>query len=170
MHYFNSLLQQKKSTAITAQLVPATTTLANTLPNDGSFQTATANKELEASAAKGQSSDKERRDRQRRQKPAAIVSFVHNHVQTLNQMPLLVLCKGLLVMPDECFVDLVPIVWQLLLNADQDMASAAATLFIIGAIKQPLAVEELLKSRLRDKCPQERCRALLKFEVLWKFR
>lgn len=145
--------------------------MANTLPNDGSFQTAAANKDLEASAAKHQSSsDKERRDKQQRQKPAAIVSFVHNHVQTLNQMPLLVLCKGLLVMPDECFADLVPIVWQLLLNADQDMASAAATLFIIGAIKQPLAVEQLLKSRLRDKCPQERCRALLKFEALWKFR
>ena len=76
----------------------------------------------------------------------------------------------MLVMPDECFLDLVPIVWQLLLNADQDMASAAATLFIIGAIKQPQAVEELLKRQLKSQSPQERCRALLKFEVLWKFR
>lgn len=144
-------------------------TVVNAMTTDGSFPT--ASKDLDASAGKHQQSAS---DKQRQQlktaKPPAIVSFVHNHVQTLNQMPLLVLCKGLLVMPDECFVDLVPIVWQLLLNADQDMASAAATLFIIGAIKQPQTVEELLKSRLRDACPQERCRALLKFEVLWKFR
>lgn len=73
------------------------------------------------------------------------IDYIHNQIQNLNQIPLLVLCKGILVMQDEHFDSLVPIVWNLLLNSDQDIASAAATLFNISAIKQPRAVEDLIK-------------------------
>jgi len=98
------------------------------------------------------------------------ISYIHNQVQNLNQMPLLVLCKGILIMPDELFVDLIGIVWHLLLNSDQDIASSAATLFIISAIKQPQTVEDLLARQLKSADVNARYLAMLKFESLWKFR
>ncbi len=73
-------------------------------------------------------------------------------------------------MPDELFVDLIGIVWHLLLNSDQDIASSAATLFIISAIKQPQTVEDLLARQLKSADVNARYLAMLKFESLWKFR
>lgn len=73
-------------------------------------------------------------------------------------------------MQDEHFSQLIPIVWQLLLNSDQDIASSAATLFIISAIKQPQLVEGLLRRELKSSDSSTRYSALLKFESLWKFR
>ncbi len=98
------------------------------------------------------------------------IAYIYNQVQHLNQIPLLVLCKGVLIMPDELFIDLIRIVWNLLLNSDQDIASSAATLFIISAIKQPQIVEDLLAKHFKSPDINVRYLALLKFESLWKFR
>jgi protein unc-80 len=53
---------------------------------------------------------------------------MQNQIQRLNQIPLLALCKCVLIMSDELFLDLVKITWNLLLNSDQEIASAAGKL------------------------------------------
>lgn len=53
------------------------------------------------------------------------VDYLYNQVHFLNQLPLLVLCKSVLIMNDELFVDVIQITWNLLLNSDQEISSAA---------------------------------------------
>ena len=54
-----------------------------------------------------------------------IIDYIYNKVQNLNQIPLLVLCKSILIMTDDLYVELIPITWELLLNSDQEVAGAA---------------------------------------------
>lgn len=55
----------------------------------------------------------------------ASVEYAYNQVHFLNHIPLLVLCKSVLVMTDDLFVDVINITWNLLLNSDQEVSSAA---------------------------------------------
>lgn len=57
------------------------------------------------------------------------VDYLYNQVHFLNQLPLLVLCKAVLIMNDELFVDVVNITWNLLLNSDQEISSAAGLIW-----------------------------------------
>ena len=54
-----------------------------------------------------------------------IIDYIYNKVHNLNQIPLLVLCKSILIMTDDLYVDLIAITWELLLNSDQEIAAAA---------------------------------------------
>lgn len=90
------------------------------------------------------------------------VDYLYNQVHCLNQLPLLVLCKSVLIMNDELFVDVIQITWNLLLNSDQEISSAAASLFLIGAMKQQNYVEELLRNEMSSRNPDVRFKALLK--------
>lgn len=56
------------------------------------------------------------------------VEYLYNQVHFLNQIPLLVLCKSVLIMNDDLFVDVIQITWNLLLNSDQEVSSAAGML------------------------------------------
>jgi hypothetical protein len=58
-----------------------------------------------------------------------IIDFISDQIQNLNQAPLLILCKSILIMNDEYFIDLISIVWQLLINSDQEIATSAGYLF-----------------------------------------
>lgn len=53
------------------------------------------------------------------------LDYIYNQVHFLNQLPLMVLCKSALIMPDEYFIDIIKISWNLLLNSDQEVSSAA---------------------------------------------
>ena len=53
------------------------------------------------------------------------IDYISNQIQNLNQVPLLVLCKSILIMSDEYFLDLIGVAWCLLLNSDQEIASSA---------------------------------------------
>lgn len=55
------------------------------------------------------------------------LDYVYNQINQLTQIPLLLLCKSIIVMNDSFFVDLVHISWNLLLNVDQQVASSAGT-------------------------------------------
>jgi hypothetical protein len=118
----------------------------------------------------------------------ATIDYAYNQVHYLNQIPLLILCKSALVMTDDLFVDVIRVCWNLLLNSDQEIASSAgpekkdnyfyiytrvnepykifvvilASLFLIGAIKQPTFVEELFRNELSSKNVDSRYKAILK--------
>lgn len=53
------------------------------------------------------------------------IEYSYNQIQHLNQIPLLILCKSILVMTDDLFPDIIKITWNLLLNSDQEIASAS---------------------------------------------
>jgi hypothetical protein len=53
------------------------------------------------------------------------IDFIFNQVQNLNQIPLLLICKSVLIINDEYFTDLTRISWNLLLNSDQEISSSA---------------------------------------------
>lgn len=88
--------------------------------------------------------------------------YIYNQVHFLNHIPLQLLCKSLLVMSDDLFIDIIDFSWNLLLNSDQEISSSAAVLFLIGSIKQPNHVEELMKCHLNSKNVETRFRAVLK--------
>jgi protein unc-80 len=54
-----------------------------------------------------------------------IIDYIYDQIQNLNQIPLLVLCKSILILTDDLYLDLIKITWNLLLNSDQEIASAA---------------------------------------------
>lgn len=56
------------------------------------------------------------------------LEYFYNQVHLLNQLPLLVLCKSVLIMTDDLFIDVIQITWNLLLNSDQEISSAAGRL------------------------------------------
>ena len=97
---------------------------------------------------------------QAHQRPLA--DYVSNHVLTLNQIPLLVLCKAALVISDDLYASLVGTLWSLLLNSDQEMASSAATLFLVCALKQPTAVEEFVVEQFHSDVVDSRYSAVQK--------
>jgi hypothetical protein len=53
------------------------------------------------------------------------IDYICNQIQYLNQIPLLLICKSVLIISDEFFGDLIKISWNLLLNSDQEIASSA---------------------------------------------
>jgi protein unc-80 len=85
-------------------------------------------------------------------------------------MPLLILCKSILILSEDFYVDLISITWNLLLNSDQEVASSAAVLFLISSMKQPSFVEKLLFGEFKSSKVDKRYNALLKFAALWRFR
>jgi hypothetical protein len=54
-----------------------------------------------------------------------IIGYIYNQIQNLNQIPLLVLCKSILIMTDDLYLDLINITWESLLNSDQEIAGAS---------------------------------------------
>lgn len=109
---------------------------------------------------------------------------MNNQIQNLNQIPLLLICKSVLIMSDDLYVRLVKIAWRLLLNSDQEIVTSAgkhersglvlriffqfffisfqATIFLISSIKQPALVEELMRSELKSFNVNVRYEAVLK--------
>lgn len=53
-------------------------------------------------------------------------------VKDVFHAPLATLLKGAVILTEENFADIVPVVWELLLEMNQEVAAAAASLFILG--------------------------------------
>ncbi|XP_044586539.1 protein unc-80 homolog [Cotesia glomerata] len=73
-------------------------------------------------------------------------------------------------MSEELFVDVLPIAWELLLEANQEFAASAASLFIIAAVRASNQASELMHHGLQHSSIAFRINAILKFQVLWKLR
>lgn len=106
---------------------------------------------------------------ERNKEKISTCDYIYNQVHFLNHIPLQLLCKSLLVMSDELFFEVIDFSWNLLLNSDQEISSSAAVLFLIGSIKQPNHVEELMRSNLSSKNVETRYRAVLKYYYFIKF-
>ncbi|XP_022249198.1 protein unc-80 homolog isoform X2 [Limulus polyphemus] len=99
-----------------------------------------------------------------------IVKYLKNQVMTLFHSPLSTLVKGTVVMSDNCFKDIMNVVWKLLLESDQQLAATAAALFTISSVKAPDQASELLEKELKHEDTAQRINAIHRFHALWQFR
>ncbi|XP_061939228.1 protein unc-80 homolog isoform X3 [Apis cerana] len=101
---------------------------------------------------------------------SAILRYLRTQVKDVFHAPLATLVKGAVVMTEELFVDVLPVAWELLLEANQEVAASAASLFIVAAVRAPNQASELMHHGLRHNSTSVRINAILRFQVLWKLR
>ncbi|KAF7271721.1 hypothetical protein GWI33_015431 [Rhynchophorus ferrugineus] len=100
----------------------------------------------------------------------AILKYIQTQVKDAFHAPFAALLKGAVILTEENFSDIVPVAWELLLEMNQEVAAAAASLFILGAVKTPSQVTEIMQHGLTNSDPAVRINAILRFQVLWKMR
>ncbi|XP_030758641.1 protein unc-80 homolog isoform X4 [Sitophilus oryzae] len=99
-----------------------------------------------------------------------ILKYIQSQVKDAYHAPLATLLKGAVILTEENFSDIVPVAWELLLEMNQEVAAAAASLFILSAVKAPSQVTEIMQHGLTNTNPAIRINAILRFQVLWKLR
>lgn len=101
---------------------------------------------------------------------SVVLKYVKNQVRDLFHIPLAVILKGAVVMPEDQILEILPAVWEFLLEHDQEVAAAAASIFILGSVKAPSFTSEIMQKALKHKDPNIKIGAILRFQVLWKNR
>lgn len=61
-----------------------------------------------------------------------ILKYLQTQVKDAFHAPLSALLKGAVVLTEENFAEIIPVAWELLLEMNQEVAAAAASLFILG--------------------------------------
>ncbi|CAF4414152.1 unnamed protein product [Rotaria socialis] len=91
-------------------------------------------------------------------------------VGSLMQIPLMILCKSSVLLEDEHYSQILPLSWELLLDRNEELSSCAATIVILTAARAHTLVEELIHKEMENASPLVRYNAILKFQILWRFR
>jgi hypothetical protein len=99
-----------------------------------------------------------------------MLKYINRQVKDAFHAPLGTLLKGALVMSDDLFIDILPVTWELLLEMNQEVAAAAASLFIVAAVRAPTQATDIMHRGLQHSHTTIRINSILRFQVLWKFR
>lgn len=99
-----------------------------------------------------------------------ILKYVKNYVRELFHIPLSTLIKGAVILNEELFIEAIPIAWELLLETNQEISSSSAALFIIASYRAPNSVSDIMQLALKNKDPNIRIGAILRYQTLWKNR
>ncbi|XP_076436361.1 protein unc-80 homolog isoform X3 [Babylonia areolata] len=99
-----------------------------------------------------------------------ILKYLTSQAQRLTQCPMAILTKAAPVLQVENFVDMMPVAWELLLETDQELAAAAASVFLLSSVKSPDKARNTIIRELQHEETNQRINAILRFGVLWKFR
>ncbi|XP_064639472.1 protein unc-80 homolog [Lineus longissimus] len=108
--------------------------------------------------------------RPKKKEDTYMVKYLKSQVQKLCHSPMALMSKASPVLQDDHFVDMLPVAWELLLENDQELASAAASVFILSAIKVPEQVQEMMTKELQHEDTNQRINAILRYSILWRFR
>ncbi|XP_047520925.1 protein unc-80 homolog isoform X3 [Pieris napi] len=100
----------------------------------------------------------------------SILKYLKGQVRDAYHTPLAMLVKGATIMSEDIFAESAPVAWQLLLEADRELSSCAAALFILAAVKAPHAASQIMHNDLKHSEPAVRINAILRFQVMWKLR
>ncbi|CAF3808214.1 unnamed protein product [Rotaria magnacalcarata] len=101
---------------------------------------------------------------------STISSYLEKQVGSLMQIPLKILCKSSILLEDEHYSQILPLSWELLLDRNEELSSCAATIVILTAARAHILVEELIHKEMENASPLVRYNAILKFQILWRFR
>ncbi|XP_013174007.1 PREDICTED: protein unc-80 homolog isoform X2 [Papilio xuthus] len=102
--------------------------------------------------------------------PPNILKYLKGQVREAYHMPLATLVKGATTMSEEMFSEVAPVAWRLLLEADRELSSCAAALFILVAVRAPHVATDIMHNDLKHADPGVRINAILRFQVIWKLR
>ncbi|KAG5895326.1 hypothetical protein JTB14_000598 [Gonioctena quinquepunctata] len=102
--------------------------------------------------------------------PTPILKYIKTQVKDAFHAPLAALLKGAVILTDEHFLEIIPVAWELLLESSQEVTACAASLFILGAVKAPQQVSDIMQHGLSHPECAVRINAILRFQVLWKMR
>lgn len=86
-------------------------------------------------------------------------------VRDVFHAPIAALIKGAVVLTEDQFCDILPIVWELLLESNQELVATAAGLFIVAAVRAPTAASDLMHYQLQHAEPAVRIAAIQRY--LW---
>lgn len=78
------------------------------------------------------------------------------------QAPFSALLKGAVILTEENFANIIPVTWELLLESNQEVTASAASIFILGAVKAPQQVSDILQHGLSHSDCTIRINAILR--------
>ncbi|CAF3405487.1 unnamed protein product [Rotaria sp. Silwood1] len=99
-----------------------------------------------------------------------ISTYLEKQVGSLMQIPLMTLCKSSVLLDNEHYSEILPLSWELLLDGNEELSSCAATMVILTAARANHLVEKLIHTEMENSSVLIRYNAILKFQILWRFR
>ncbi|CAG5120059.1 unnamed protein product, partial [Candidula unifasciata] len=99
-----------------------------------------------------------------------IIRYLTSQAQRLTQCPMAILTKAAPVLNVEHFIDIMPVAWELMLESDQELAAAAASVFLLSSAKSSDKARNMIIKELQHEETSQRINAVLRFGALWKFR
>lgn len=96
-----------------------------------------------------------------------ILKYIKSQVQDLFHSPLSTFAKAAVIMSEEQFIEVMNVAWELLLETDQQLMAAAATVFILSAVKASDQALEIITKELAHENPDQRINAMFRFRLLW---
>ncbi|XP_059153938.1 protein unc-80 homolog isoform X2 [Physella acuta] len=99
-----------------------------------------------------------------------IIKYLTSQAQRLTQCPMAILTKAAPVLNVEHFIDIMPVAWELMLESDQELAAAAASVFLLSSAKSSDKARNMIIKELQHEETSQRINAVLRFGALWKFR
>ncbi|XP_059612441.1 protein unc-80 homolog isoform X4 [Phlebotomus argentipes] len=106
----------------------------------------------------------------KRRETSLMLKYLKNHIREMFHIPIATLIKGAAILTEEQFIEAIPAAWELLLEPNQETAATSAAFFILGAVKAPNFVSDIMQKALKNKDPDIRIGAILRYQVLWKCR
>ncbi|XP_071534011.1 protein unc-80 homolog isoform X8 [Panulirus ornatus] len=116
------------------------------------------------------SSNKDEEKKKPRKGDTPIIRYMKTQVMGLSHAPLSLVCKGVAVMTEDLFMDVVPQAWELLLEYDNEVTATAAVVFILAGVRVPAHTSDVMTRELTHPDPNTRLNAILRFQVLWQSR
>lgn len=95
--------------------------------------------------------------------PPPILKYIKTQVKDAFHAPLAVLLKGAVILGEEHYPEIIPVVWELLLESNQEVTACAASLFILAAVKAPTHVSEIMQHGLSHLDAATRINAILRY-------
>ncbi|XP_059219265.1 protein unc-80 homolog isoform X7 [Stomoxys calcitrans] len=112
---------------------------------------------------------RQEREKKEQEEPP-ILKFIRFHIRSLFHFPFATMLKGAVILTEEMVIEAMPAAWELLLETNQDTASASAAVFLMGSVKAQNYAFDIMQRALKNKDPDIRIGAIQRYLVLWKNR
>ncbi|KAL4233067.1 Protein unc-80 [Mactra antiquata] len=99
-----------------------------------------------------------------------MMKYVISQAQKLTQCPLSILTKAAPILSEDNFSDIMPVAWELMMETDQEVSAAAASMFLISSVKSQEKAQTMVFKELQHEDPMVRTNAVIRFGLLWKYR
>ncbi|KAL3872189.1 hypothetical protein ACJMK2_040132 [Sinanodonta woodiana] len=99
-----------------------------------------------------------------------IIKYLTSQAQKLTQCPMGILAKAAPILSEDNFVDIMPVAWELMLESDQELAAAAASVFLLSSARAQEKAQNTFFKQLQHEDTGQRINAVLRYGALWRFR